>query len=133
MNHRLGRIIFGLVVGLGVAFFAYQWISNPAPREQRAQEESAVASARDLLRGVVVSEGLEIVDPLAPNRKVGKAYVYAESPGWAVSGYYRRNQDDQWHPYLLTMNSTFELHKLKVQDPQLSARASVDPTIEVVP
>jgi len=119
MNHRVGRVIFSLAVGIVVAVFAYRWATNPDPRAARAQEEQVVTVSRALLATVLASDSLEIVDPLAPDRKVGKTYVYAEKPGWAVSGYYRRGEDDRWHPYLLTMTESQELVLLKVQDPSL--------------
>ncbi len=122
MNHRVGRSLFALVVGLAVAVFAYQWITDPAPREQRQVEERAVQVSRELLVSAVGVESLEIVDPLAPNRIVGKVYIYAENPGWAVSGYYRRSEDDRWHPYLLNMTADLELHAFKAEDAALEIR-----------
>ena len=122
MNHRVGRNVFGLAVGLAVAVIAYQWITNPAPRQQRQTEERAVLASRELLVSEVGVESLEIVDPLAPNRKVGKVYIYAEDPGWAVSGYYRRDEDDRWHPYLLNMTTDLELHAFKAEDAALDIR-----------
>ncbi|MGB5630509.1 MAG: hypothetical protein WBM57_14160 [Woeseiaceae bacterium] len=120
MNHRIGQSLFALAVGLAVAVFAYQWITDPAPREQRQVEERAVLASRDLLVSAVGVSSLEIIDPLAPNRKVGKVYIYAEEPGWAVSGYYRRDEDDRWHPYLLSMTADLELHALKTEDAALA-------------
>ncbi len=129
MNHRIGSIIFGLVAGLAVAVFAYLWITDPEPREARAREERVVAAARSALVAIVAAGDLEIVDPLAPNRKVGKVYVYAESPGWAVSGYYRRGEQDRWHPFLITLNQDLTLDRLKLRDPALAGRA--DPRLEL--
>lgn len=122
MNHRIGRSVFSLVVGLAVAVVAYQWITDPAPRQQRQIEEQAVLASRELLLSAVGVELLEIVDPLAPDRKVGKVYIYAEEPGWAVSGYYRRDESDPWHPYLLNMTTEFELHAFKAEDAALRVR-----------
>ena len=122
MNHRIGRSLFALVVGLGVAWFSYQWITNPAPRQQRQIEEQVVQVSRELLKSELGVESLEIVDPLAPNRKVGKGYVYAEAPGWAVSGYYRRDENDRWHPYLLNMTADFELYTFKAEDAALDIK-----------
>lgn len=133
MNHRVGRSVFALLTGLAVAVFAYQWVTNPAPRAERLQQEAAVQAARTLLRDVVVSEGLEIVDPLAPDRKVGKVYVYPEPPGWAVSGFYRRDAQDRWHPYLIAMDEALQLQRLKVQDAALADRTSANPALEVRP
>lgn len=122
MNHRVGQSVFALVVGLAVAVIAYQWITNPAPRQERQNEERAVQASRELLATAVGVKSLEIVDPLAPNRKVGKVYVYAEEPGWAVSGYYRRDEDDRWHPYLLHMTTDLELHAFKAEDTALNIK-----------
>lgn len=132
MNHRVGRSLFALVVGLGVAFYSYQWITNPAPRAERALQESAVMASRSLLADKTGVETLEFVDPVAPDRKVGKVYVYREAPGWAVSGYYRRSAEDSWHPYLISMSEDLKLSRLKVQDTELIDRAASDPTLEII-
>ena len=133
MNHRIGRNLFALAVGLAVAIFAYQWAGDPEPQARRVAEERAVEAARVALGAVVDGDALEIVDPLAPNRKVGKVYVYAEPPGWAVSGFYRRNEKDRWHPYLLTMNEELQVLGLKVQDASLAETANASDILEVVP
>ncbi len=129
MNHRIGAVVFGVVVGLAVALFAYRWITDPEPRAARAQEERVVAAARLGLTEIVAAGELEIVDPLAPNRKVGKVYVYPEPPGWAVSGYYRRGDSDRWHPFLVTLREDLALDRLKVRDPRLAGNR--DPRLEV--
>lgn len=133
MNHRVGRAVFSLVVGLAVAVFSYRWITNPAPRIERAQEEQVVQVSRSLLTTTVGSDALEIVDPLAPDRKVGKVYVYSEGPGWAVSGYYRRDEADRWHPYLVNLSQDLALVRLKVQDAELAGRVADEPALEIVP
>ena len=117
MNHRVGRSVFALVVGLAVAVLSYQWITNPLPREQRQTEERAVQASRQLLRNAVSESDLEIVDPLAPNRKVGKVYIYSEEPGWAISGHYRRGKDGPWHAYLRHLTMDLDLYSLKTEDP----------------
>ncbi len=133
MNHRVGRAVFSLVVGLAVAVFSYRWITNPAPRIERAQEEQVVQASRSLLTTIVASDSLQIVDPLAPDRNVGKVYIYAEGPGWAVSGYYRRDDAERWHPYLINLSQDLTLLRLKVQDARLSAQAADNPALEIVP
>lgn len=133
MNHRIGRAIFALVVGLAVAVYSYQWITSPELRAERATEERVVETSRIVLRSVLASDALEIVDPLSPDRKVGKVYVYAEDPGWAVSGYYRRGDEDGWHPYLMTLTARLELVRLKAQDAGLLDRAAADPRLEILP
>lgn len=122
MNHRLGRALFALVVGLGVAMFAYSWITDPLPRAQRAAEERAVHAAREHLAAAVGDSGIEIVDPLSPNRKVGKVYIYPEDPGWAISGHYRRGEDDRWHNYLVRLTTDLELQALKTEDAALDIK-----------
>jgi len=132
MNHRVGRILFALAVGAVVFFASYRWVTDPGPRAERAAQEQAVRSARTALVEVLDVRDLQIIDPLAPNRKVGKVYVYAEPPGWAVSGYYRRGDEDQWRPYLATLDEALSLLKLKVQDPVIDEQAASDPRLEAI-
>jgi len=135
MDHRIGRAVFALVVGLLVALASYQWITNPEGRTERALQESVVEAARGHLKSVIGSESLEIVDPLLPNRKAGKVYVYPEGDDWAVSGYYRRDENDRWHPYLMMLKADLSLSFLKLQDrdQQLTERAAMDPMLEISP
>lgn len=132
MNHRIGRSLFALFVGLAAAVFAFQWITNPGPRAERILEERVVQTSRSLIVEKIGVEALEFVDPIAPNRKVGKVYVYAESPGWAVSGFYRRGAGDRWHAYLITMTRDKTLMRLKAQDPELAEVAIDDPALEII-
>ena len=133
MNHRVGRVVFAMAVGLAVAVFSYRWITDPTPRVERAREEQVVKVSRSLLSEIVASDPLEIVDPLAPDRKVGKVYVYAEGPGWAVSGYYRRGEADRWHPFLIHLGDDLGLVRLKAQDPGLAGGADGNPALEIIP
>jgi len=129
MNSRPGGLLFGLGVGLLVAFFSYQWITNPAPRAERQLEEAVVLDARNHL---TVQLGVrQIIDPLAPNRKIGKSYVYRAGTGWEVSGYYRRDDNDRWHAFLMSLDDARNITKLKVQDEALVERASEDSLLEV--
>ncbi len=132
-NHRIGGLVFAFGVGLLVAFLSYQWITNPAPRVERQQQEAAVLAAREQLQGVVNAGEIEVVDPLAPDRKVGKVYVYRAGDGWEVSGFYRRNEDDRWHPFLMSLNSNDGMTYLKVRDPALAAAAGDNDKLEVLP
>jgi hypothetical protein len=135
MDHRVGRVIFALIIGLLVASFSYRWITNPEGRVERALQESVVEVSRGHLRSAVGIDSLEIADPLSPNRKAGKVYIYAEGAGWAVSGHYRRNENDRWHPYLMTLDAGQRLIslKLKDRDPALIERAASDPLLEISP
>jgi hypothetical protein len=135
MNHRIGRIVFVVGMSLLVATMSYQWISNPEGREERALEISIVEASRSQLMSIIDARSLEIVDPLTPNRKVGKVYIYPEDQGWAISGYYRRGPDDRWHPYLMMLGADrrISLLKLKDQDQRLVEQAAADPRLEVSP
>ncbi|MGI9200378.1 MAG: hypothetical protein ACR2QL_04925 [Woeseiaceae bacterium] len=132
MNHDIGKLVFGLVVGVLVAVFSYRWIMNVEPRDDRLQEESVVVASRVLLETTLVIGSLQIVDPLAPDRVVGKAYVYPRENEWEVSGFYRRNDDDLWHPYLMTLNAELGLVHLKVSDTALLHRDG-EVLLEVLP
>ncbi len=133
MNHRNGRIVFSLGIGLIVAIFAYRWIVDPAPRAERELQESVVATSRDLLVEKLAIGDIEIVDAIAPNRKIGKTYVYLANEGWELSGFYRRNENDLWHPYLMLLDNSAALIHLKISDGALLDRASDDAVLEVLP
>lgn len=132
-RHRIGSIVFGVVVGVAVAAWSYHWITDPKRLESREVEERAVLQSRQMLSERLSLPDLQVVDPLATDRKVGKVYVYPIGDGWDVSGYYRRNDDDRWHAYLLSMSSGFTLTSLKIDDddPALVALAASDPLLDV--
>lgn len=132
MNHQIGKLLFGLVVGVLVAVFSYRWITNVEPRDDRLQEESVVVASRVLLERTLAIGTLQIVDPLAPDRVVGKAYVYPRESDWEVSGFYRRSDADLWHPYLITLNAELSLVHLKVSDSALLHRDDEE-LLEVLP
>lgn len=135
MNHRLGRTVFAALVGLLVAYLSYAWITNPAGRAERVVQVNVVEAAREILSATLDVELLEIVDPIAPNRRVGKVYIYAEGENWAVSGHYRRGEGDRWHAYLMQLGPDAALLSLKVQDNdrQLLERSFMNPALEVLP
>lgn len=135
MNHRIGRVIFATAVGLLVAGLSYQWITNPAGREERVLQIGVVEAARQHLAITIGDEDLQIVDPVSPNRKVGKVYVYPEDDAWAVSGYYRREDTERWHPFLMSLDAELHFKALKAQDrdPGLLERARMDPRLEILP
>ncbi len=134
MKNRAGSIVFGIAVGFAVAALAYQWITDPDRRAERNEQERVVKTSRVVLKEKLAIGEIEVVDPLAPQRKVGKVYIYPREDGWEVSGYYRRDADDRWHPYLLTLSGDASLASLKVQDsdPVLAQKAAEDPGFEVV-
>ena len=132
MNHDIGRVVFAVAVGLLVAMMSYRWIMNTEPRNQRMQEETVVTEARLLLQSTLNIGALEIVDPLSPDRVVGKTYVYPRDDGWDVSGFYRRSENDLWHPYLIVLDADFALAHLRVSDSALLDRNDEE-MLEVLP
>ena len=133
MNHRIGRAVFATVVGLAVAVWSYQWITDTSGREERMQQEQSVMAAREQLVLATQLSGIEIVDPLAPQRKVGKVYVYRSENGWEVSGYYRRGEGDDWHPYLVQLAPDRSLQHIRVGDSGLPEQVTANPKLEVSP
>lgn len=133
INHRVGSIVFGVIVGIVAAAWSYHWVTDPQKIAARQAEERAVLRARELLAERLSIDDLQLVDPLATDRKVGKVYIYPTNDGWEISGYYRRNDDDSWHAYLLSVSSGLQLRTLKVDDddPALAALALADPELEV--
>jgi hypothetical protein len=135
MSHGTGGLVAAFAVGLAVAVFAYQRVTDPEPARQRAAEEAAVLEARKILEVTIGGgPGLQIVDPLAPDRIVGKVYVYPTDAGFDVSGYYRRHHDDPWHPFLLRLDQEATLLELSVRDSHadLLHRSESDPRLRVV-
>lgn len=133
MNHRIGRLVFGIGAGFLVAFLAFRWVSDTSSRAERVAEELAVNAARVTLESTLGISDLEIVDPLAPDRSVGKTYVYPAEPGWQVSGYYRRSATDLWHPYLVTLDENLRLSRLRISDSALRSRDGERGVLEVLP
>ena len=133
-HHRIVRLVVAFAVGIVLALYSYQRISDPEPALQRAREEAVVKSAREILRAYVPAEvALEIADPLAPNRIAGKVYIYPAENGWEVSGHYRRNAADRWHPFLMSLDANIELISLSVRDSDAGIRAAAgdDPKFSV--
>ncbi len=136
INHKVVRPVLALIIGVMLALYAYQRIADPEPRAQRAREEAVVFSAREILQSYVApGEHLEIVDPLSPDRKVGKVYIYPTDAGWELSGHYRRGEDDRWHPYLMSLDGGAGLESLAVRDAddRLIGMSSQDSKFSAVP
>ncbi len=127
--------MFAVVVGVVVALLSYRWISDPAPKIERERQEHAVSESRRLLAETLSIRDLELVDPLLQNRKVGKVYIYPVADGWEISGYYRRGENDRWHPYLMSLSQSLALETLKVRDSEavLIERAASNPKLNVTP
>ena len=109
--------VVALGVGLVLAFLAFERATDPEPTRQKAAQEAVVVESRVILRSYVdPGTELQLVDPLSPNRKVGKVYIYPNEKGWEVSGHYRRNEFDRWHPYLMQLDPSVQLVTLAVKD-----------------
>jgi hypothetical protein len=133
MNHRVGRLVFGFSVGLIFAVLSYRWIADTGPRIERQEQERVVVASREHLHATLDLGQLELVDPLSPDRVVGKAYVYPAGDGWEVSGFYRRDDQDLWHPYLVTLDASTKLTHLKISDTPLLDRSGEAGVLEVLP
>lgn len=134
LPHRMLRPLFALATGLLLAFYAFERATDPELRAQRAREEAMVLAARQILRErLAAGPGFEIVDPLAPRRAIGKAYIYPAGAGFDVSGHYRRGPGDAWHPFLVRLDRDGGLVELSVRDPALRERAAADPQLVVRP
>ena len=133
-HHRVIRLVVAFAVGIFLALYSFERISDPEPARQRVREETVVISAREILKSHVPADGeIEIVDPLAPNRVAGKVYIYPVENGWEVSGYYRRNDSDRWHPFLMSLSENIGLLSLSVRDDdeKMIAAAADDPKFSV--
>lgn len=131
--HSVLRLVFAFGAGLLLALYAWERATDPEIRAERQREEAAVLAAREILRSYVEAGAtLEIVDPLAPKRAVGKAYIYPAEPGWEVSGHYRRDDADPWHPFLMRLDEDLALVRLSVRDERLKGTAAQDGRVVVL-
>ncbi len=133
-HHRIIRLVLAFAIGIFLALYSFERISDPEPKLQRVREESVVMSAREILTSYVAGEmQIEIVDPLATDRSVGKSYIYPADNGWEVSGHYRRYASDRWHPFLMSLDANVELISLSVRDDDegIAATAEDDPKFSV--
>ncbi len=133
-HHRIIRLVVAFAIGIFLALYSFERISDPEPALQRAREEAVVLSAREILKSYV-STGMEIeiVDPLATDRSVGKSYIYPTDKGWEVSGHYRRYASDRWHAFLMSLDTNVKLVSLTVRDDdeKIAAVARDDPKFSV--
>lgn len=117
LAHRVARLTLAFGLGLALSLYALHRVTDPEPAMQRAKEEAAVLAARTILLSYIEpTSELRIVDPVSPDRKIGKSYVYPTDSGWEISGHYRRNDNDRWHPFLMALNPDRTLDKLSVKD-----------------
>ena len=134
LGHRIVKATVALGIGVALALYAFHRATDPEPAMQRAREEGVVLAARDILRTYIeAGPGFEIVDPVSPKRAVGKSYIYPSASGWEVSGHYRRDAADRWHPFLMKLDTEANLAGLSVRDASetLAAKARQDPKLSV--
>lgn len=116
-SNRYMRWFVAIGVGVVLSLYAYRIATDPEPERRRVIEEAVVLEVRELLGSYVLPGGeLQLVDPLSPDRKIGKVYVWPNADGWEVSGFYRRGKNDRWHPYLMNLDSSWRLKSLAVRD-----------------
>jgi len=135
-RHRYIQWIVAIAVGVVLSLLAFQRVTDPEPARQKLIEEGVVMEARLLLTSYVLPGGeLQLVDPLAPDRKIGKVYIWPLDDGWEVSGYYRRNAQDPWHPFLMNLDAESSLTSLAVKDSneRLIGMSAQDPNFSAVP
>ncbi len=124
-HHRIISLVVAFAIGIFLALYSFERISDPEPALQRAREEAVVLSAREILKAYVSpSVEIEIVDPLATDRVVGKSYIYPVENGWEVSGHYRRYASDRWHPFLMSLDTNVKLLSLTVRDDDAKTAAA---------
>ncbi|HWM28987.1 MAG TPA: hypothetical protein VNQ14_11055 [Woeseiaceae bacterium] len=136
MRHNIAKFTIALGVGIALALYAFHRATDPEPAMQRAREEAVVLAARDVLRSYIeAGPEFRIVDPVSPDRKVGKAYIYPTASGWELSGHYRRDATDPWHPFLMELDAERALVGLAVKDGSdgLAAKALKDPKFTARP
>ena len=135
-HHRYLKWIFAFVVGFGLAFWAFDRATDPEPTRQKALQIAIVEEARIVLTSYVWPDGrLEYVDPIRPDRVVGKTYIWPDGDNWDISGYYRRDEDDDWHPFLMKLDPELRLISLAVKDTneRLIGLSSQDEKFSAVP
>lgn len=136
INHKLVRPLVALAIGVVLALYTYQCVTDPEPGLQRVREEGIVMVARDILQSYVSpGNAIEIVDAVSPASQVGKVYIYPTDEGWELSGHYRRDENDRWHPYLMALNGEAGLVSLAVRDgnDRLIGMSAQDPRFSAVP
>lgn len=136
LDHKITKLVVAFAIGITLSLCSYRMITDPEPALKRSLEEAAVLAAREIVGDYIgVTDQLEIVDPLAPNRVAGKTYIYPVDDGWQVSGHYRRSGADRWHPFLMDLDADLQVLQLAVKDvdPGLAERAAGDPRLDVTP
>jgi hypothetical protein len=116
-NYSLKQIIFAISVGGFLAYFVYQSTVKPPHLMTRQNEEHIIQKATLQIRDMLfLPYESEIIDPINTDRDVGKTYIYPAGKTWQVSGFYRRNYNDSWHPWLITLDEEGVMINLSIKD-----------------
>jgi len=115
-KYTLGQIIFALTVGFLAATSVYFSSTSPDITIQREREEAVIQQSEKLFITILqMPNTTQIIHPLNPDRDVGKSYVYPLDGGWQISGFYRRNQNEEWRAWLINLDKSLKLIDLRVQ------------------
>ena len=116
-KYTINQIIFATITGLALSWLVYQSTVQPPYEAQRQIEEGIVKKANEILiKSLMLPSNLEIIDPVNVDKDVGKTYISPKGEEWQVSGYYRRNASDEWHPWLMNLDKDKSLTGLSIQD-----------------
>ena len=116
VKYTINQKVFAVIIGLTISYYAYKWVVDPAPRLQRQAEERIVSHARkSVFQLLELTEQTKVIDPLNPNKKVGKTYLAPNDNGWQVSGYLRRDEAEPWYPWLISLDNNLDIVELRIQ------------------
>ena len=115
-KYTLGQIIFALTVGFLASTSVYFSSTSPDITIVREREEAVIQQSEKLFITILqMPNTTQIIHPLNPDRDVGKSYVYPLDGGWQISGFYRRNQNEEWRAWLINLDKSLKLIDLRVQ------------------
>ena len=115
-KYTLGQIIFALTVGFLAATSVYFSSTSPDITIQRESEEAVIKQSEKLFMTILqMPNTTQIIHPLNPDRDVGKSYIYPLDGDWQISGFYRRNQNEEWRAWLINLDNSLNLIDLRVQ------------------
>ena len=115
-KYTLGQIIFALTVGFLAATSVYFSSTSPDIKIQRESEEAVIKQSEKLFMTILqMPNTTQIIHPLNPDRDVGKSYIYPLDGDWQISGFYRRNQNEEWRAWLINLDNSLKLIDLRVQ------------------
>ena len=135
MKHKFLKIIIFLILFIAALIYTYKNVYEPISVNQRGDEIQIIHITRSIIKSYIdISPDIEIIDPLNPNRKIGKSYIFPSDNGWEISGYYKKTDYDNWHPWLISLNSVNELVSITVKDDNLriNKKSIEDPFLLIV-